>query len=269
MLHRYNTPDSILAFSTMRQGGVSVGNYASFNANHYCGDLPAHVAANRQLLCQRLSIEEKHLIVPHQTHDTRTMIIDESFLAQPASLQHDMLEGIDAVSTSIPGVCVCVSTADCIPVLIYDDSLHAVSAIHAGWRGTVSRIVEENIRVMTEHYGCSPAHLHAIIGPGISFRAFEVGDEVYDTFSLNGFDMSAIAAELPTADTSFKRKTKWHIDLPLCNRLQLISMGVKPENIFSSGICTYSSSDRFFSARKLGIKSGRILNGIMMPPPLS
>lgn len=253
MLHKYNTSDNITAFSTTRSGGVSTGNYASFNANHYCGDEPKNVLKNRELLCEALGIEQAHLIVPHQTHKTVTRIIDEEFLALSADEQKEALEGVDAVCTNLKDVCVCVSTADCIPILLYDETTGVISAVHAGWRGTVARIVEENIKVLQATYNINPHNLHAIIGPGISLEAFEVGDEVYEAFKEAKFDMNAIA----------KKFEKWHLDLPLCNKLQLLNMGLKEENIFLSNICTFNNSDEFFSARKLTINSGRILNGIV------
>lgn len=253
MLHKYDTAGGICAFSTTRHGGVSKGAYASFNANHYCGDEPENVKKNRELLCTKLGVEECRLIVPHQTHKTVTRIIDEEFLCMPAEEQKAALEGVDAVCTNLKDVCVCVSTADCIPILLYDETSGVISAVHAGWRGTVARIVEENIKVLIDSYSIKAENLHAIIGPGISLEAFEVGDEVYDAFHEAGFDMETIA----------KRYEKWHIGLPLCNKLQLMNMGVKEENIFMSGICTFNNSEEFFSARKLGINSGRILNGIV------
>ena len=253
MLHTYPTSDHILAFSTTRHGGVSTGNYASFNANHYCGDKPEDVKANRELLCKEIGVAGNHLIVPHQTHKTVTCIIDEAFLSLPEEEQKSRLEGVDAVCTNLTDVCICVSTADCIPVLLYDETSGVISAVHAGWRGTVARIVKENIKVLTSIYGINPANLHAIVGPGISLEAFEVGDEVYEAFKEANFDMNAIC----------KKYEKWHIDLPLCNKLQLLDMGLKEENIVLSGICTFNNPDKFFSARRLGINSGRILNGIV------
>ncbi len=107
---------------------------------------------------------------------------------------------------------------------------------------------------MSKAFGTEASDCKAIIGPGISFKNFEVGDEVYDDFSSKGFDMSRIS----------ERKGKWHIDLFECNRLTLLDCGLKDENIYVSGICTYDESDDFFSARKLGINSGRILTGIMI-----
>ena len=259
--YKYSLHKGATAFSTTRHGGVSVGTYASFNANHYCGDDPKNVEANRSILCRELCISNDHLIVPHQTHDTRTLIIDDDFFALSPSVRAERLEGIDAVCTNLPDTCVCVSTADCIPILIYDEAHKVVSAVHAGWRGTVKRIVEQNIKVMTDTYGTNPSDCHAIIGPGISLSAFEVGDEVFDAFSNEGFDMNLIAKRYPTND---KTETKWHIDLPLCNKLQILHAGLPKDRIILSGICTYTQHSDFFSARRLGIKSGRILNGIML-----
>lgn len=251
-----------MAFSTTRHGGVSTGSYKSFNANHYCGDNPDDVAANRRILCNELGIEGNHLIVPHQTHKAETRIIDKEFLSLPYEQQAELLEGIDAVATDLKGVCVCVSTADCTPILIYNEKSNVICAIHAGWRGTVQRIVEESIKVLVSTYGINPNDCHAIIGPCISLDAFEVGNEVYEEFQDAGFEMSPIAKLYPT--TNDEHPTKWHIDLPLCNRIQLINAGIAADNIHMSGICTYSSPVDFFSARRLGIKSGRILNGIVM-----
>lgn len=261
MLHNYDTPKPVRAFSTTRHGGVSKGMYASFNANHYCGDEPDNVRENRSLLCKELGINENRLIVPHQTHNDRTLIINDAFLFLPSEVRKDMLEGIDAVSTNINNVCVCVSTADCIPILIYDEKNHVVSAVHAGWRGTIQRIVMTNINVLAHTFGIDPSECKAIIGPGISLDAFEVGEEVYETFASKGFDMTEIAKKYLSKD---KQSEKWHINLPLCNKFQLLQAGLKEENIHLSNICTYSSSNDFFSARRLGVNSGRILNGIMI-----
>jgi len=147
-----------------------------------------------------------------------------------------------------------VSTADCIPLLLYDPRHHAVCAIHAGWRGTVARIAEKAASAMTETYGTQPSDLVAQIGPGISLDSFEVGQEVYDAFAAAGFNMPTIS----------KRYAKWHIDLPECNRQQLIASGLRADRITLSGICTYKACDTFFSARRLGIDSGRIFTGILI-----
>ena len=107
---------------------------------------------------------------------------------------------------------------------------------------------------MSEAYGTDARDVVACIGPGISQEAFEVGDEVYAAFRAAGFPMQYIA----------RRYAKWHIDLWEANRLQLLTAGVRQENIELSAICTYANNTDFFSARRQGIHSGRILSGIML-----
>lgn len=263
ILHFYDFDQDVIAFSTTRQGGYSEGSYGQFNINRYCGDNIEAIAQNRQALCQLLQIDNRHLLMPHQVHLTEIAVIDDDFLCLDDDEHQQRLEGKDAIMTDKTGVCIGVSTADCIPVLLYDSVHHVVCAVHAGWRGTVSRIVEKSIKAMTATYGTNPVDIVAQIGPGISLDSFEVGDEVYDAFAQAGFEMAAISQKFFTPHASLFT-SKWHIDLPTCNKLQLMAMGVKPECIGISDICTYKSHDTFFSARRLGINSGRIFTAIMM-----
>ena len=242
----YNMGTGVTAFSTTRQGGCSTGNYAAFNINGYCGDDEVHIAANKVALCGLLGIDSNRLVMPHQVHDCVVRRIDGP--------QQGVIEGVDAVMTDVPQLCIGVSTADCIPVLLYDSTHRAISAVHAGWRGTVLRIVQKAVEAMCDAYGTAPADLQAVIGPGISLDSFEVGDEVYDQFLSAGFDMQPIS----------RRDAKWHIDLPMCNRLQLMEAGIPSNNIQMTNICTYQQYDRYFSARRLGIQSGRIYTGILI-----
>jgi YfiH family protein len=240
----------VVAFSTTRHGGVSQGNYSSLNINAYCGDDMETVAENRRLLSLELPIPNaSRIIVPHQVHDSVVQVIDEDTLGQ-----QELIEGVDALITRLPGVCIGVSTADCIPIIICDPIHHCAAAVHAGWRGTVKRIVEKVAQQMYAFYRSDYGELQVMIGPGISLKNFEVGQEVYDEFLQAGFPMECIATKY----------AKWHIDLPLCNRLQLEQLGVRPENIRETGICTYDHADVFFSARRLGINSGRIFTGVIL-----
>ena len=246
VLTYYDVSPRVVAFSTTRHGGVSTGNYASFNINAYCGDAPDHITANRRSLATLLGIPEQHIIMPHQTHGTTICRID----APPTAT----IEATDALMTHVPGLCIGVSTADCIPIIIYDPEHHAASAVHAGWRGTVQRIACETVRAMQHEYQSDPSQLRAIIGPGISLESFEVGDEVYDQFAAAGFDMPLIS----------RKYAKWHLDLWTCNRLQLQQMGLCPNHITVDGTCTYQHANLYFSARRLGINSGRIFTGILL-----
>ena len=212
---------------------------------------------NRERLAEMLSIEPERVIIPHQTHHDKTKIISPDVIVMSTADRKDYLEGVDAVITDIPGILIGVSTADCIPVLLYDEAHKAVAAIHAGWRGTVARIVQKTLRLMSDTYSTVPSNVKAVIGPGISLKNFEVGDEVYTAFAEEGFPMERIS----------RLYKKWHLDLPLCNKLLLVEAGIKPENVHIEQICTYDNNDPFFSARmeqKGTEKCGRNFNAIMI-----
>jgi YfiH family protein len=195
-----------------------------------------------------LNISDDHLILPRQVHGTEIAEVTEQNL-------DSRFDGVDALMTSMPHTCIGVSTADCVPILIYDTQARAIAAAHAGWRGTVARIGSKTVAAMLQRYSMSAADLKVVIGPSIGPDAFEVGDEVYEAFSQGGFEMNKIA---------FKRNGKWHIDLWQANALDLQQTGIARENIEIAGICTYQQHEDFFSARRLGIKSGRIYTGIMI-----
>ena len=100
--------------------------------------------------------------------------------------QKQQLDGVDALFTSLPQVCVSVSTADCVPILLYAPDTKTVAAIHAGWRGTVLQIAAKTVRQMSRETGCNPELIQAAIGPSISQEAFEVGEEVVEAFRQSG-----------------------------------------------------------------------------------
>jgi len=248
---------NISHFVTTRHGGCSEDTFASFNCAPFSGDDPAKVKQNQEVLCSKMGVQSQRLIIPFQTHGNTIRAIDPFFVSLSPEEQQRRLHGVDALITDIPGYCICVSTADCVPVLLYDSVNKAIAIIHAGWRGTVAKIVKQTLDLMEHTYNTEAKDVIAAIGPSISVDAFEVGEEVYDAFLKTGFDMTKI--------TLWKEDTqKYHIDLWEANSMQLTNAGVLPENIEISGICTYEQHDRFFSARRLGTKSGRILSGIML-----
>ncbi|MGL4852709.1 MAG: peptidoglycan editing factor PgeF [Phocaeicola sp.] len=248
---------NISCFTTTRHGGCSSGTYASFNCTDYCGDHEESVAANQQLLITRLSLPSVELVLPRQTHGSVVRVIDEAYGLLTAEAKKALLYGVDALVTNVPGYCIAVSTADCVPILLYDTENCAIGVVHAGWRGTVSKLLTETISVMTATYGTNPIFLKACIGPSISLAAFEVGEEVYDAFR---------EARFPIEKLSWWNEAtqKWHLDLWEANRWLLTQGGIEANQVEVSGICTVQQVDDFFSARQLGIASGRILSGIVL-----
>ncbi|MBR3454985.1 MAG: peptidoglycan editing factor PgeF [Bacteroidaceae bacterium] len=262
ILLNYSTHEGIVAFSSTRRGGCSKGTHASFNVNAYCGDDIDDLLENRRSLCHKLDIGIDRLIMPHQVHGVECRNIDEAFMQLSEEQRKEVLEGVDALSTQMHGVCIGVSTADCIPILLYDPEKCAVAAIHAGWRGTQKKVVVSMLDFMARHYGTDSRNVLALIGPGISMDCFEVGQEVYDAFAQAQFPMDSISRRYK--DSHADDMTKWHINLWEANRILLMSHGVEEENIQVAGICTYQNDNLFFSARKHGVNSGRMLTAIMI-----
>lgn len=255
ILKYYDVAPNVTAFSTTRHGGFSTGSYAAFNVNHYCGDDEAHVRDNTELLCRKLRVRPSCLVMPHQVHGIKTACIDDAYYKMSAEERKEYLEGVDALVTKERLTCIGVSTADCVPILLYDAEHQTAAAIHAGWRGTQQRIAEHVVEEMRQRYGTDASRLSAVIGPSIGPAAFEVGQEVYDAFRTAGYDMEQLAR---------MTEGKWHIDLWQANVSSLLAAGVLQGNIQVSGICTFTHSADYFSARKLTVNSGRILSGIII-----
>ena len=255
--HGLDRYEHIFHFVTTREGGISEGAYATLNPSRYTDDDPAHIQQNLSRLAQAIHLQPTQILLPHQVHQDRILDITPAFLSQSQSSQLAQLEGIDALLTAVPHVCVAISTADCVPVLLYAPDRQVVAAVHAGWRGTVLRIAQRCVEQMQQQYQCDPARLQAAIGPSISQAAFEVGEEVVEAFREAGFELSSLMYRHPDSQ-------KAHIDLWKANQLQLLEAGLQPAHIEIAGICTYQQVDQFFSARRLGIRSGRILSGIYL-----
>lgn len=255
-LLKFNSfPDeSLFHFSTTISGGCSEGAYESFNLGFYSGDAPIDVFNNRIYLSQIAGVRLENLFVPYQTHDDKVYVIDQGFLSLPNQEQIQQLNGIDAIITAQKGVCIGVTTADCVPLLIFDPSKRILAAVHAGWKGTVARIASKTVAEMISRFGCLVNDLLVGVAPSISPEIFEVGDEVGEAFKTAGFDLSEISFR--NTETG-----KLHIDLRQANKLQLLDVGVSESNIEITNLCTYSNPEKFFSARRQTIHSGRMLTG--------
>lgn len=197
------------------------------------------------------------VLQPHQTHDDRVVVVDN-----PAMTRAD-LEGVDALVTAMPGFAIGVRTADCVPVLLYDQCHKVVAAIHSGWRGTVARISQKTIRVMAEQFGTVASDIKGVIGPCIGPDSFQVGQEVAEEFRNAAFPMEEILSDRGKR-VEGTMQGGLHIDLWQANRWLLTEMGVQDCNIQTVGICTYQHNELFFSARHEGRHCGRIINCIKL-----
>ena len=257
-----------------RTGGVSkVYGGDSLNLGWTKEDDPASVAENRRRFVGAVAGEMIGkagfvLVNVRQIHSAITRVIREEDEPLTGKLQTPegkaVLEG-DGLMTSLPGVMLGVGTADCVPVLVADVKKRAVAAFHAGWRGTVARIVEQGIARMTDEYGSQPQDLIAAIGPGIGACCYAVGEEVRTAFSSQ-FDY---AEELFLSDR--KDSPSIYVDLWKANQRQLLAAGIEPSKITSIGECTACSRDeqgrpRYFSHRAEHGVAGRMLSVVGIVP---
>lgn len=251
-LHEHS--DKIAHFSSTRIGGISTGTFDSLNLGEYTQDAPANIQHNRKLLAAKLGISSNQIYNAHQVHETSVKLVDYKLTKLTASDRKAALQGFDAFICNIPGVCITVTTADCVPIFLYDPQQKAVAAIHSGWKSTLHNIVLETIRAMHIKFGTQACNLVAAIGPCISQPVYEVGEEMFVEFKNEGFDTAGLFEAKP--------KGKYLFDIRKAVRLQLVEVGVT--NIEISPYCTYTDEELFFSARRQGTNSGRMLNGILI-----
>jgi YfiH family protein len=256
-------PWLVHGFST-RSGGVSDHNGEKvLNLGAVEWDTREHVEENKRRFQAALGASKLTLVLLHQIHSD----VVRSFDAAPAK----QCKG-DASATNRAGLLLGVRTADCAPVLVVDPKQRVVAAIHAGWRGTLQRIVTKTIGQMQMEFGCRAQDLLAAIGPTIGGCCYEVGTEVASAFAAKFANASEFFDELRTGDEPNPLQwlnmmppghqpppNKVLLDLKKANRLQLLEAGLRGENIFVTDLCTSCNVDRLFSYRKEGLASGRLM----------
>jgi polyphenol oxidase len=260
-------------FSTRLGGVTTVYGGDDLNLGFTKQDSPSVVKSNREIFLQQLGAIENGrswpLIALRQIHSDLIQRIDR--------VPHQPLAG-DGLITQTPELILGILTADCLPVILVDTKRRAVGVFHAGWRGTVKRIVEKGIGEMRRHFGTRAADLKAAIGPGIQRCCYEVGPEVREQFASQLSYASELFREV-TESNSVRDKypllflsgrspghselpKKIFLDLAESNRRQLLGAGVPSENISVSRLCTACRTDLLFSHRGEKGITGRMMAGI-------
>jgi hypothetical protein len=172
------------------------------------------------------------------------------------------LEG-DALMTSVPGLLPVIRTADCLPLLLLDEANRAVAAVHCGWRGTESRLLEKAVKAMGEAYGSKPGDLLAALGPCIGAACYEVGPEVRDAFLRAGYPPSVFVerGHVPGVHVP-GLKSKYLLDLKAASRWLLAGLGFKKANVFEAGPACTHCEPRLFSYRRNSADPRRMYNFI-------
>jgi YfiH family protein len=223
------------AFST-RLGGYSRNSFASLNMGNLKVDDPELVYQNRRLFYTKLGIKENAVALPGQIHSAHIENIHTP----------GIIKETDALITSHYGLFLGVQTADCLPLFIYAPKSHTVAVIHAGWRGVVQNIVPKTINIILSKTGSDPSDLYVAIGPGLQKECFEVRSDVFKLFPEN------VLSVHPDSD-------KRYLDLSVFIVQQLLSFNIQNEQIFRIKDCTKCNQERYYSYRRDGEKSGRMM----------
>jgi polyphenol oxidase len=231
------------AFFT-RQGGVSEGPFATLNLSPMVGDRPEQVRENLDRAARTLGLRPEHLYVAAQPHDRGVILLHGAEAADAVART-----AADAIVSSAAGVGCGVRSADCVPILLADPETGRVAAVHAGWRGLVRHVIGSATERMCE-LGSRRGALLAAVGPHIGPEAFEVGEDVANEIA------SASSAQ---GVVERRASGKAWVSLARVVRAQLASAGLEEARIEQLPGCTYRDASRFFSYRRDGQRSGRML----------
>lgn len=231
-------PMQVKALSTIRQGGFSKPPFDSFNLGMHVGDDEQDVKNNRALLTQSLPHPPKWL---DQTHSADIITIDE------ANSQTYQTSQADGFYTRLSNVPLAIMTADCLPIFLTDKQGTQIAIVHAGWRGLAQGIIKNALSL----FSGNPADIIAYLGPAIGPLAFEVGEDVVNSF----------APKLFSPCFNKQENGKFLADIFAIASLQLKELQV--EQIYSELLCTYTDPVRFFSYRRDG-QTGRLAHLIWL-----
>ncbi len=271
-------PWLIHGFST-RSGGFSrVYGGRALNLGFTKTDTRAAVECNRAAFLAQLGAGGRRpwpLATVRQVHSDLIHAI--------SSVPEQPLAG-DGLITDTPGLLLAILTADCIPVIVVDPKKRAVGVFHAGWRGTVKRIVEKGVGEMHRHFGSRPEDLEAAIGPGVHNCCYTVGEEVRQNFESQFGYASELFHEVKESDPVREKypmlfltaRAPGHSNLPVkifldlieANRRQLLDAGLRPRRIATVSLCTSCHTDTLFSHRAEKGVTGRMMAAVGIRPNL-
>lgn len=234
---------------TTRKGGVSQGIYHSLNTSLIKSDPAENVRENLDRVCTAIGIDCKKLVFSQQVHGDHIRIVTAEDLGKGITKESDILE-TDALITNVPGVPLITFYADCVSVFILDPVNRAVGLAHSGWKGTVLKIAQKTLVKMMETYGTRPENCLVGIGPSIERSCFEIKEDAAQLFKDSFPDWACFMAK--------KDQEHYTADLWLANELMLTALGVQPQNITVSGLCTCCNEDLFFSHRRDRGKTGSL-----------
>lgn len=245
----YETLENITAGTTLKDPNQALnGNLAL-----HTGENPTQVVANRQTLADALQVDADQFVFANQTHSKKAYQVKADDRGRGSQSTEDAVDDVDALYTYETDIVLGVFTADCVPVLFYDDDSGLIGAIHSGWKGTVQDVVSATFaKIKRKHPDIYMGNMKAILGPSIAQDSFEVDKDVADQFTALGYADDFIQWDV--------RRGKYLINNQATVAEQLKRVGFLPENIQLSDQDTLKMTDGF--SYRLDKTPGRHFNFI-------
>jgi len=242
-----------------RKGGISKSNYASLNLGLHVGDDPKAVLQNRQQFAKILGVSSEKIVVPAQVHSDQIEVVGQQHQGLGAQDLDSAIPGADALVTQEPGLSLCTYYADCVPIFILDPIRPAIGLAHAGWKGTALKIAVKTLQRMKGAFDTNPGDCLVGIGPSIGPCCYEVDVPVLHKFIAaypgEKIFSGKVTREIAENQIWLNPKERVKLNLWEANRQALLEVGVKPEHIWTAGLCTRCHLDSFFSYRGVNGKS--------------
>ncbi len=204
--------------------------------------------SNRSDFLKSLKINYQDLVCAKQPHSNKIALVKSSQRGKGASNFNGAISAADGLISKEKNLPLAIFTADCLSIFLFDPENNAIGLLHAGWRGTYKKIAENAVIKMKKFFASKPKDLIVAFGPAIRKCCYEVESDFKKYFS----------------DDLIKRGDKYYLDIIASNLRQLTKKGINKKNIFDCKICTSCQNKEFFSYRKEGKKTGRMMSSIML-----
>ncbi|MCF3942509.1 peptidoglycan editing factor PgeF [Oceanobacillus alkalisoli] len=244
--------DLVAGIST-KNGGVSQGDFSSFNCGLHVHDSIENVLDNRRTLSDLTGFPLENWVAGEQVHGKKVQLVTASDKGKGAISTATALKNVDGILTKEKGIMLTAFFADCIPLFFYDPEEKIIGIAHAGWKGTVKEIAKEMVAQFAAN-GSVRENILVTIGPGISWNHYEVDEYV----------ASQITKDVRDKVLTVKSDNHYLLDLKELNREILLHCGILRHNIDMTNYCTYREHDLFFSHRRDQGRTGRMLGFIGM-----
>lgn len=247
----FSSTNRVIHATSTRHGGDSTGEFGTMNLGLTTGDDSQIVIKNRKMFFETFGLSPENIVYTQQTHSDHIVIVDEKVIHSFSPDSPRYIPDTDALITRLRNVPLAILTADCLPIFLFDRETPAIGLVHAGWRGTKSHIADKTLQTMKKHFDSKPENICAWISAGINVCCYQVGDDIRREFSHEyGKYIEAVNED--------------KLNLVEINRFQLLNAGIPQSSIFATSYCTSHDNELFYSYRRDGKKSGRMVSVFML-----